>query len=79
LSALELKATNAPSREISGKFDPPSAPFIGDVPVRREIRIVVLAWVSRTKTSSCASTSSALRLSANEWKATKRPSPEIDA
>ena len=74
LSAREAKATNRPSAEIEGSREPRSA-GAPDAAFARLTRVVVFLCRSRTKVPA---TDSALRLWASDWKATKRPSAEIE-
>ncbi len=70
LSPEDSKATNRPPAEIAADSAVLLAPFIGAVPLAREIRLVVFVAVSRTKTSEKLSLSSALRFFAKDSNAT---------
>ena len=75
LLASELKATERPFPEIEGlaELSSPPTPLVARLTNR-----VVPFLRSRTKMFDTPSLSSMLRLLASDWKATKRPSAEID-
>src|SRR6185436_4304809 len=71
---LEANATNRPSAEIAGTV----APWFAWAPEDEMLtRSVTPFWRSRTKMSLNPFVSPATRSSLPDWKATKRPLPEI--
>src|SRR5215217_499771 len=77
LLASDSKATKRPSAEIEGLDELPSPPGPVAPPVRLTSLISPVRR-SRRKTFETPLLSKRLRLSASDWKATKRPSAEIE-
>src|SRR5215475_9561537 len=75
--AEDANATNRASAEIAGWFDSALA-LAPAAPLARLTSVVVFVCRSRTNTSSVASPSAGSRLDADESKARKRPSEEME-
>ncbi len=74
LAATLAKLTTVPSWLIAGS---PEAPMACTPDELTLTRVVVPAWRSRRKTSEVPLVSPGTRLLADDWNATKRPSPLI--